>query len=578
MRTRTFCVRVGLVAAACAVAAQGAASAANIGTAAKPTTPVHATKADVAPGRMYSAPTFAVDPKDPMRVVAGYADLLTRRCGLLRSTDGAATWRIVEAPPAAATYPFCVQPQGSVMQAPVAFGRNGTLYMALGGWDDQDGARTGGAILLARSKNLGDSWETTVVYTARGKQGDVAENVRPIHSLAVDTKTGNDDVVYVTFNLAKPGFVAPNQVPSTPMVAASTDGGRTFGAPADLSAKVFDAPALRDQALTARTTTTLAPGATTTTTVAPAAGSKAAEPNQAANFGGSTGRFGIVAGVDNKGTAYVLWQSGVANITPAPPAAQFVSTSKDRGKTWSPAMAIPFSYDNATPRVAISPAGVIHIVTQRNPRPELNGNGEIFHRASSDGGKTWTEPKNVTDDDPNRLFGQYFPNISVAPNGRVDVVWWDTRDDVGIRSNDEYYSYSADDGKTWSKNVRITDQSVDRRYGVWGFNYDIASPPGVGSADEYAIFGWDDTRNTDFENTGAVSGFGAGTQDIYTSAVQFAALGTGTSSTAKAVLAGVIGLLAIGLVLLGVALVSRRGSPPAAKKTAATKKEAAAKV
>ena len=70
-------------------------------------------------------------------------------------------------------------------------------------------------------------------------------------------------------------------------------------------------------------------------------------------------------------------------------------------------------------------------------------------------------------------------------------------DDPGIRSNDVYYAYSDDDGRTWSANRRITDRSVDRRLGVWGANYDINSPPSVASTNAYAIFGWDDTRNTE---------------------------------------------------------------------------------
>ncbi len=98
----------------------------------------------------------------------------------------------------------------------------------------------------------------------------------------------------------------------------------------------------------------------------------------------------------------------------------------------------------------MSPTGALHIVYPRNPRPELAGYSAIFAQVSTDGGKTWSVPKNLTDDDPARLVGQYIPNISVAPNGRVDAVWWDTRDDPGIRSNDVYYAYSTDEGKTWS--------------------------------------------------------------------------------------------------------------------------------
>jgi hypothetical protein len=573
-KKRSWRAQLAVGVTACAVLAQGSVSGAQSQTAEAPTTPVHATWADLSPGRMYSSPAFAVDPKDPKRVVAGFADLFTRRCGLLRSTDGAATWRLAEGSPALASYPFCSQSQGSQIQAPVAFGRSGTLYMALGGWDDPDGARTGGAILLARSDDLGDTWETVEVYSARGKTGEDAENVRPIHSLAVDTRTGGDDLIYVTYNLARPGRTAPNQSPTVPIVAVSRDGGRTFGTPVDLSSGVFEAQALRDQAFTASTTTTLAPNASTTTTTAPAAGSLRATPNQAANFGGSTSRFHVQARVDGQGNAYVHWMSGSANLTPAPPTAHFISRSSDGGQTWTTEMAIPFDYENAAPRFEVSPGGVLHMVYHRNP-DGINSNGEVFHRASSDGGRTWTEPKVLTDDNPADYFGQYFPNISVAPNGRVDVVWWDTRDDVGIRSNDVYYTYSNDDGATWSANRRITDRSVDRRYGVWGINYDINSPPGVGSVNQYAIFGWDDTRNTDVSNPEYASGFGAGTQDIYISAVQFETLGGGTSSTAQIVLAATAGLVAVGLALLLVTMAGKRKSGPSPARKTAPKEEAA---
>jgi len=565
---RTAAIRVGVAAGACALLAQGTAFGAGTAPIGR-TKPVQATLGNVDPGRMYSSPAIAVDPKDPMRVVAGVADLRSRRCSLLRSTDGAKTWTIVDSSPALASFPFCSQSQGGVIQAPVAFGRNGTLYMAMGGWDDQDGTRNAGAVLLARSDNLGDTWQTVSVYNARGKTGDAAENVRPAHAMTVDSTSGTDDIVYVTFNVSRPNLTAPNAAPALPMVAVSRDGGRTFADPVSLADKIFDNPALRDQAFSAVTTTTLAPNATTTTTTTPAAGSRAAQPNQAANFAGSSGRASITAGVDGKGTAYVMWLSGTANVTPAPPAARFLSTSTDGGRTWNTVQTQPFSYDNASPRMAVSKTGAIHIVYGRNPRPELSGYGDIFHQVSTDGGKTWSEPKNLTDDDPARLVGQFIPNISVAPDGRVDAAWWDTRDDPGIRSNDVYYAYSTDEGKTWSANKRITDQPVDRRVGIWGANYDISSPPAVTSTNAYAMFGWDDTRNTGevYDPAQVNSQFGGGLQDVYTSAVQFETLSGGTSKTAKLALAGVVGLVAVGLVLLVVALAARRTKPSAPKET-----------
>jgi Neuraminidase (sialidase) len=119
--------------------------------------------------------------------------------------------------------------------------------------------------------------------------------------------------------------------------------------------------------LAAVTTTTAAPNVTTTSTTTPAAGSRAANPNQAANFAGSGNRASVTAAVDGKGTAYVLWMSGTANVTPAPPPARYLSTSTDGGKTWNTAQTMPFSYDNASPRMAVSPEGTIHIVYGRNP-------------------------------------------------------------------------------------------------------------------------------------------------------------------------------------------------------------------
>jgi hypothetical protein len=529
------------------------------------TAPVHSTSTDVDPGRMYSSPALAVDPEDPLRMVAAFADLRTRRCGIVRSTDGGRRWVRPDGGPGTPSFPFCSQSQGGVIQAPVAFGGDGMLYMGLGGWGDEEAARTGGAVMVARSADFGDTWDTVVVHSARGKTGDEAENVRPVQSIAVERRGGDDDIVYITFALTRPGQTAPNAAPASPMVAVSHDGGRTF-TEHDLVNQLFEPQAIRDQAFSAVTTSTVAPGETTTTTRVPPAGSRAATPNQAANFGAAGSRNGMIARVDGDGNAYVVWPTGTVNVADSPPSGLALSKSTDGGRTWNTMLSIPFSYENARggpanayAQMAVTREGSLHIVYNLNPQPDVANYSEVFHRASYDGGRTWTEARALSDEDPALYAGQFFPNLSIAPNGRIDVAWWDTRDTPGMRFNDVYYAYSTDDGRTWSKNERITDRSVDRRLGVWGANYDIASQPGVASTNAYAVFGWDDTRNSDqtFQDNAYLGG---GLQDVYIAAAQFEAVGGGSSRTAKIVLAGIVGLLVVGLMLVLAAVVSRRGS------------------
>lgn len=64
----------------------------------------------------------------------------------------------------------------------------------------------------------------------------------------------------------------------------------------------------------------------------------------------------------------------------------------------------------------------------------------------TDDRKTWTQPKLLNDDNPSELAVQVTPNIDVTPDGRVDAVWWDFRDDTGAIATDVYYTFSTDNG------------------------------------------------------------------------------------------------------------------------------------
>jgi len=81
---------------------------------------------------------------------------------------------------------------------------------------------------------------------------------------------------------------------------------------------------------------------------------------------------------------------------------------------------------------------------------------DVMFSRSTDGGLTWSSPVRVNDD-PGTGAYQWFGTMSVAPNGRIDVVWLDTRDDPGGYDSSLYFSYSEDAGVTWSPNERMTD-------------------------------------------------------------------------------------------------------------------------
>jgi hypothetical protein len=150
---------------------------------------------------------------------------------------------------------------------------------------------------------------------------------------------------------------------------------------------------------------------------------------------------------------------------------------------------------------------------------------------------------------------QVYPNVAVAPDGRVDIAFFDTRNDPGNRVNDVYYTYSKDNGTTWSPNMRITDQSIDRKIGVFANNADVNAPPGLAPTKQFALIAWDDTRNGDAVGQA---------QDIYAADVQYQEVGGGTSNAAKVALAAVVGLLIVGLALLVVSMLTRRsGGGPA---------------
>lgn len=331
------------------------------------------------------------------------------------STRMKQTWtRLDPASTSPSSYPNCNSNPRGTFQAQPAFGRDGVLYMALDGWDTQDGGVGGNpSIVVSRSTNLGDTWTPVVARDNRGKTAEGQEADRPVTGIAVDFKTAGSDIVYVGASRRSPGFSGANALPNQPIVVVSTDGGKSFGEPVNLAEAAFSGAGLRQTAI--KSTTTI-PNATTTSTTTPPAGSRAATPDQAANTGG----FGPSMTVDAKGTVYAVWPTTTSNVTPRPSGAIMVSKSTDKGGTWTTSPMTTFdptvgSFVTVAWSAEGGPQGTLHAVADGTENPAVSGNTDIYYYKSTDGGATWSARKNVTDDDPAQIFTQVYPNIAVAP-------------------------------------------------------------------------------------------------------------------------------------------------------------------
>lgn len=500
----------------------------------------HMTKDEQSPTRGFGSPTsMRAKPDNPRIIVAATHDLRRRRCYLVRSTDAGRSWHFSKTPPGPDTYPYCLNNNAGVAEASIAWGRNGTLYYAREGYGEGEGLREGkGSIVLARSRDLGDSWETTVIESNRGKTGPTAPSASGVTGMAVDT-SGDRDVVHVGFT--RRYRQAPEGSPLTNphvLVATSSDGGATFADPVNLNELI-------------KLTRTI--------------GGKSYPLLMQSSFGAPfmTAHDGVllaVAGSETPATdqpppppeAGVGLDPGSFYAYPFP---QVVARSTDRGKTWSFTTMGPPIYAGTGPQTGIgwTPKGgeMGTFVAAYAATPETastTGLADIVFQRSTDGGKTWSEPVALDDDAPSRGFTSFYPQLAVAPNGRIDVVWQDNRDQTDYRMNVRY-TYSTDGGETWAPNVQVNDRPLNFNLGI-SFNSDLRYPPGVASTNEYAAFGWADSRFAD-ERTQ--------TQDSFGAVAQFAPLPPARSTVVPIVIAVFGGLLAAGIVLL---LVIRMRRPP----------------
>ncbi|MGH9184078.1 MAG: sialidase family protein [Acidimicrobiales bacterium] len=467
--------------------------------------------------RTHEAASLLADRDDPERVYLSEVELQTGECRFYLSTDGGASWSESEGAPRLEPYTNCsfgsAQPQN--VRTELQQGADGTIFYLFAANDPAAGGTR--SVLLGRSSDRGRSFETGVVHAGPKATSPAEVEVNFVAHLAID----RDDPrrVYAMWRRSFPSVPGRERRPTRPWMAVSEDGGATFGEPFMMLDKDigFDGP--RPLVVDGRLYSFYRESAPRTPPGAPA--------------------------------------------PPTPPVTRLYSAvSTDGGRTWEETEIA--SVDDASEPVPLHDGEreMFYVAWHDN----RNGDLDVFWSRSEDA-RAWSEPVRLNDDRAGNRVGQYYPQMSLGPGGRVDVAWYDFRDDpypppvpeegetaLGLGSNlgktqSVYASSSSDAGVGWSPNVRVNDVGIDRTIGTWNPEYFVVVPVSISSSADGALVAWSDTRNGNADTAA---------QDIYSSLVSFGrAQGRGVDG--GNLVAGLIGaLLGAGLALSVTFVVLRR--------------------
>jgi hypothetical protein len=89
--------------------------------------------------------------------------------------------------------------------------------------------------------------------------------------------------------------------------------------------------------------------------------------------------------------------------------------------------------------------------------PPGRGTTDVMFVRSTDGGQTFSAPHRINDDPNFESKWHWVGTFAVAPNGRLDAVWYDTRNAANNIDSQLFYSWSTDGGTTWAANIPVSD-------------------------------------------------------------------------------------------------------------------------
>lgn len=239
-----------------------------------------------------------------------------------------------------------------------------------------------------------------------------------------------------------------------------------------------------------------------------------------------------------------------------------MARSTDRGETWSESLI----EDELVPTerfIAFTPPFPSLAVDQRSGRvysafhDGRRGNPDVYVWTLAPGERAWSAPVRVNDSAKKDDGSQLLPKLSIAPDGRLDVLYYDRRADPRDRMTEASLQSSFDGGRSFLPRLRLSDRPFDSRigYGSERGMPDLGGRIGLISTRERALGTWTDTRG------GTMA---SGKQDLARGLAAFSAPEdlSGTVKTLLRVIGILLAVTGVGLILYAATQRSRRHDRP----------------
>ena len=469
-------------------------------------------------------PHIAVNPNDSDHIVMGTIDYNFPAVSAYVSINGGVSW---EGP---FQVPFMLDDRVSGGDPVLQFDRDGNVYFAMIsiGIDEfavgpLQLADIVSSMAVAISRDGGYGWEETVSAArsevrlenqeidASGRlRGEIVAGFldKPWQVVGRHHRDEERDVIYLVYTdfeitseifwIGELPTLLPREMTTTIRLVRSEDEGRTWSDPVAVSPSVRRVFGQAGDGVT--------PGV----------------------FGTDRVVQGAQPLVGSDGTVYVAWLDSTDDGSMEGLAEIHVARSTNGGRSFTtPVIASVFNeigfrprnaffryWGAAFPQVAIGPEDELYIVYTARPSDRSQDDGDIFFIRSLDRGETWSRAVRVNDDDTDRL--QFFPAISVAPDGTLHVMWGDMRDDPAHIRYHIYYTTSEDQGRTWGFEIEEFGHHVgDTRVTDFPSNPNRGFPHGLFIGDYFAIEAtsddvymvWADTRLAEFGGINQKIGF-----------------------------------------------------------------------